>query len=222
MTAEAVARNYLDAGSTRGNAQAVIAAPPAAAPGAAAPPTAAPTAQLSAAPSTPANNNGTIINLIQLTTLPAGAEQKVLDAVRAVGGGDVTVRRILKGDVRDDARDTLVLEGRVPNQIALVRVLTLAAQLFTGQTIGADDIRVVADEAGALAGQTQSQAQSNNTSLGGGATSSLFGGARGNRLTNQVSTNFARATAVQAAGGRILSFIEVVDLPQVQIGRAHV
>src|SRR6185369_9491209 len=89
------------------------------------------------------------------------------------------------------------------------------AQLFAGQTITDADIRVVADEAGALAGQQQSQ--NTQTQLGGGATSSLFGGARGNRLTNEVRTNLGRAKAIQAAGGRIVSFIEVVDLPQVRV-----
>src|SRR4030095_10905394 len=78
--------------------------------------------------------------------------------------------------------------------------------------------RVVADEAGALADQTQAQGQSQQSQqLGGGATASLFGGSRGNRLTNQVRTNLARAKAIEAAGGRILSFIEVSDLPQVRV-----
>jgi Flp pilus assembly secretin CpaC len=119
--------------------------------------------------------------------------------------------------VRDDARDTLVLEGHVANQIVLVRVLTLAAQLFTGQAISQSDIRVVADEAGALADQSQAQGQSQQSQLGGGATASLFGGSRGNRLTNQVRTNLGRAKAIEAAGGQIISFIEVTDLPQVRV-----
>jgi Flp pilus assembly secretin CpaC len=96
-----------------------------------------------------------------------------------------------------------------------VRVLVLSAQLFAGQAITAADIRVLADEAGGLAEQ-QAQTQS-QTQLGGGATSSLFGGARGSRLTNQVRTNLGRATAVEVAGGRLLSFIEVLDLPQVRV-----
>jgi Flp pilus assembly secretin CpaC len=127
----------------------------------------------------------------------------------------VTVRRVLRGNVRDDSSDTLVLEGRVPNQIALVRVLTLAVRLFTGQTIATDDIQVVADEGGALTDQGDTQA--NQTQLSGGASSSLFGGARGARLTNQIQANLGRAKAIEAAGGRILSFIEVVDLPQVRV-----
>ena len=224
QTAEAVARNYLDAGNNRrGTAQPLLAAPPppdaGAAPAPAVPgaapqaPAASPaaTVQLQGMPAT----SGTIINLIQLETLPPLPEQKIREAIRTIGGQDVTIRRVLHGNVRDDSRDALVLEGRVPNQIALVRVLVLSAQLFAGQTISAADIRVVADEAGALAEQTQTQ--NAQTQLGGGATSSLFGGARGSRLTNQVRTNLGRAKAIEAAGGRILSFIEVVDLPQVRV-----
>lgn len=211
LTAEAIARNYLDAGSDGAVAQPLVATPPAAGAAPQAPAPAPANTQLRG-PLTP---SGAVINLIQLDTLPLVLEAKIRDAVRAVGGQDVTVRRVIRGDVRDDAADTLVLEGRVPNQTALVRVLMLSAQLFTGQAITESDIRVLADEAGALTGQMQTQTV--QTQLGGGATSSLFGGARGNQLTNQIRTNLGRAKAIEAAGGRILSFIEVSDLPQVRV-----
>ena len=234
QTAEAVAHHYLDAGGgQRDAAEPLISAGPAPAasptPGAAPNPAgsaASPGAQAQA--QTPAASNatvqlqgavqpsGTIINLLQLDTLPPLPEQKIETAIAAIGGRDVTVRRILRGNIQDDATDTLVLEGRVPNQVALLRVLTVAARLFAGQAITADDLRVVADEGGALAEQ-QSQMQSTQSQLGGGATSSLFGGARGTRLTNQVRTNLGRAKAIEAAGGRILSFIEVTDLPQIRV-----
>jgi pilus assembly protein CpaC len=234
QTAEAVARNYLDAGNNRRGAAGPFLAAPAAAdtapatavPGAGVPP-AAPATPGATSP-TPATAqlqgavppSGTIINLIQLETLPPLPEQKIHDAIRALGGEHVTIRRMLHGNVRDDSRDTLVLEGRVPNQIALVRVLTLAAQLFAEQTITAQDIHVVADEAGALAEQGQGQAgqsQSLGGGGGGGATASLFGGTRGARLTNQVRNNIGRAKVIELARGRILSVIEVSDLPQVRV-----
>jgi len=221
MAAEAIARNYLDAGGTRlGGAQPLVASPsvppePAAAPPAGGAPLApAPPANAQLQGSVP--STGTVINLIQLQTLPPLPEQKIQEAIRQIGGQNVTIRRVLRGNVRDDAVDTLVLEGRVPNQIALVRVLTIAARLFAGQTLTADDIRVVADEAGGLSSQAQTQSSA-QTQLGGGATSSLFGGARGARLTNEVRTNIGRAKALEAANGHILSFIEVVDLPQVRV-----
>ena len=212
LTAEAIVRNYLDAGnSTRGPAQPLLAAP------------AAPGVTPDAAPAPPVQQSqgagqtsGSVINLIQLDRLPQQTEEKIRDAIRAIGGQDVTIRRMLRGNVRDDLVDTLVLEGRVPNQTALMRVLVLSAQLFAGQTLTAANIRVLADEAGGLADQMQSQATQSQLG-GGGATSSLFGGARSSRLSNEVRTNFGRATAIEAAGGRILSFIQVVDLPQVRV-----
>jgi len=221
MAAEAIARNYLEAGSTRqGGAQPLIASPPAAPEPAAAPAGGAAPAQAPAPPSAQLQGGlpptGTVINLIQLQTLPPLPEQKIEEAIRSIGGQNVTVRRVLRGNVRDDAIDTLVLEGRVPNQVALVRVLTIAARLFAGQTLTGDDIRVIADEAGGLSSQTQVQSTA-QTQLGGGATSSLFGGARGTRLTNEVRTNLGRAKAIEAANGHILSFILVEDLPQVRV-----
>ena len=224
MAAEAIARNYLDAGNTRqGGAQPLVASPPPAPEPGAAPPAggAAPAQTPAPAPGGAqlqgaVPSSGTVINLIQLETLPPLPEQKIQEAIGPIGGGNVTIRRVLRGNVRDDAIDTLVLEGRVPNQIALVRVLTVAARLFAGQTLTAGDIRVVADEAGGLSSQTQVQSTA-QTQLGGGATSSLFGGARGTRLTNEVRTNLGRAKAIEAANGHILSFIEVEDLPQVRV-----
>ena len=227
QAAEAVARNYLDAGgNAQGAAQPLIASPAGAA--AAPPPPQGAQPPAGGAPQAPAveqpqvqvqgtpQTSGSIINLIRLESLPATPEQRIQEAIQAVGGQRVTVRRVLRGAVRDDAVDTLVLEGRVPNQIALVRVLTLAVRLFTGQTVAADDLQVVADEGGALPDRGQNQS-AQNQQLTSGASSSLFGGARGARLTNQVQSNLGRAKAIEAAGGRILSFIEVVDLPQVRV-----
>jgi Flp pilus assembly secretin CpaC len=219
MAAEAVARNYLDAGNRAGAAQPLVAstpdanAPPAPTPGAGGQgPAPAPAVQLRGTTQT----SGSVINLIQVQTLPAAPEQKILDAIRTIGGQAVTVRRVLYGSVPDDTRDTLVLEGHVQNQIALMRVITVAARLFAGETVTEQGIQVIADEAGGLADRSQTQSSS-QTQLGGGTTSSIFGGSRGTRLTNEVRTNFGRATAVEAAGGRIVSFIEVTDLPQVRV-----
>lgn len=171
MTAEAVARNYLDAGNRPGTAQPLVAsvppdatAAPATAPGPGGPaqPVPAPAVQLRGTTQT----SGSVINLIQLDTLPAASEQKILDAIRTIGGGAVTVRRVLYGSVPDDTRDTLVLEGQVQNQVALMRVLTVAARLFAGETVTEQGIQVIADESGALADRSQTQSSS-QTQLGG-------------------------------------------------------
>jgi len=227
LDAERYTRNYLAAGGNgRVGAQPLVAAPspdvnaaPAPQAGAPAGAPGSPPAQTVASPPQPTAQNqagaGAVINLIQVASLPQSPEQKILDAIRGIGGENVTIRRVLKAEVADDAVDILVFEGRVPNQVALVRILTLAAQLFTGTNVTAADVRVIADEAGGLTEGTQTQAVQNL--LGGGATSSLFGGSRGARLTNEVRTNLGRAKAIEVAAGRILSFIEVRDLPQVRV-----
>lgn len=211
MAAEAIARNYLGSSAGGGAAQPLMAASPNPAPDAAAVP------RLEQKGGNATTSTGSVINLLRLGTLPESREQKIRDAIHAAGGADVNVRRVVKGSVADDAADTLVLEGTVRSQAVLTRVLLLAAQLFAGQTLSASDIRVLADEGGALTDQGQGQSQSQQTQLGGGSSSSMFGGARGSRLSNQVRTNLARATAVELAGGRVLSFIKVKDLPQVRV-----
>jgi Flp pilus assembly secretin CpaC len=221
QTAEAMARNYMDAGGGgggRGVPQPLVAAPPAepaAPPQPGAPGAVEPRPPAALQTEGPLPSTSAIINLLRLERLPLSSEEKIQEAIRDVGGRDVSIRRVMRGNLRDDARDTLVLQGSVPNQVALVRVLTVAAQLFAGQAIAAEDIRVLADEAGALAQMQQSQ--SNQTQLAGGAASSQFGGSRTTRLTNEVRNNIGRAKAVEVAGGRILSFIEVRDLPQVRV-----
>ena len=86
-----------------------------------------------------------------------------------------------------------------------------------------EDIRVAADESGALfldqqntrAGQALGQlARSAGIgSGGGGGGGSNFGAL----LTNSIESNIGRAKALELADGRILSFLEVEDLPQVRV-----
>lgn len=233
LQAEAVARSYLAAGQTRGaSARPVLTAPrPGVTPGTTQPGAAGPGDGGATDPASAARlqeviaPSGEVINLIQLERLPGLPEDRILEAARAIGGDRVTIRRVLAGNVRDDERDTLVLAGQVPNQIALVRVLELAAQIFTRNQSNADDIEVVADESGGLVqgGQNGGQGQqgqggSGGLGIGGGA--GIFGGSgsgRNSRLGNQLQRNLGRATVISAARGRILSFIEVADLPQIRV-----
>jgi len=86
----------------------------------------------------------------------------------------------------------------------------------------ADDVRVLADESGGLIGGTDASSQtgsalrsilsSPNGGLGSGGSSGL-----GQLLENRIGINLARAKAVELAEGRILSFIQVEDIPQVRI-----
>ncbi|MEX0829766.1 MAG: pilus assembly protein N-terminal domain-containing protein [Nitrospirales bacterium] len=170
---------------------------------------------------------GTIINLIQLDTLPATPEERMQEAIRNLGGEQVTVRRVKRGIVRDDEQDVFVLEGSVKNQVALLRVLEVGSRMLTGQGATRQNIRVVGDEAGALAGrlgqQQGGQGQSGRVAIGGGGAGrvgQLFGGGGGGRqgrMNNQVLSNLGRAKVIEAANGRIISFLHVRDLPQIRV-----
>ncbi len=88
---------------------------------------------------------------------------------------------------------------------------------------GVDDLRVLADESGALFGRSNTSASDTgsalrsilstpNGGLGGGGSSGL-----GQVLENRIGSNLARAKAIELAEGRILSFIQVEDIPQVRV-----
>jgi Flp pilus assembly secretin CpaC len=143
------------------------------------------------------------------------------EAIHGIGGDQVKIRRLIKGQVRDDIQDLFVFEGRVPNQVALTRILTVASRVLTGAAATAQEIRVVADEGGSLltgaGGAGGATGGGGGGFGGGGGGGGLGGGLGGGGLGNQVSRNIARAKALTAAGGRILSFIQVADIPQVRI-----
>jgi pilus assembly protein CpaC len=199
---------------------------------------------------TRAGRSGSVINLIQVDGLPAyglaaPTEEQLLEAIQDIGGEDVRVRRIQKGPVADDEVDILVLEGTVLHQVALTRILSLAYKIYVGNVKGpdvsltdgvtgttrvfdgsnlaiGDDIKVIANEAGALlSDQGGSDQQSQSLLSGFGQSSSGGSGGSGGLgsggLNNEIETNIARASALELAGGRILSFIEVLDLPQVRV-----
>lgn len=155
-------------------------------------------------------SNASIINLIQVETLPMSVKEKLERAIAGAGGKDVNVRRLQRGDVASSQHDTLILSGKVDTQVDLVRVLNIASRVVTGhdnnsnrdpqrQQANVDDsIRAIANESGGLM---------SGKGFGSGA-----GG-----LGNNVGANVGRAKMVSIANGRILSMIEVRDLPQVRV-----
>ncbi len=154
-----------------------------------------------------------VLNLIRVQELPETLEERILSATRPIGGEEVRVRRIARGDAPDDRADSFILEGHVQNQVTLVRVLTVAAQVLGGGA-GTTDIRTIADEAGSLRQGGGGGGSGGNVAAVVSTAGSRSGGAGG---SSSVRTNPARAPALTAAGGRILSFLEVRDLPQVRI-----
>ena len=164
--------------------------------------------------------SGAVINLLRVEKPPATTEEKIIRAIEPFAGAEVAVRRVLIGAVPDDDRDVFVLEGEVANQVALVRVLSVAARMITGRSLrgrrGDNLIRVLAEEGGGLfeGGGQSGQSRRNRQNAGGG------GGSIGRNaafLQSDIETNIARAKALEVADGRILSFIEVSDLPLVRV-----
>lgn len=170
-----------------------------------------------------------IINLIRLETLPPLADERMQEALAPLAP-DVSVRRVLKTDFPNDEVDVFVLEGQVPDQVTLSRVLYVASSVLIGQNSASDEneIRVLADEAGALT-DVQNQDLFGAALLGGGGGQqvglgnvgggALGGGAQnaGLLLSNRIGANLGRAKVVSAADGRILSMVAVEHLPLVRV-----
>lgn len=153
-----------------------------------------------------------VINLIQVETLPQSMEEKIGQAITPLGGAGVRIRRVMQGDVANDYVDSLILEGEVRDQVTLTRILNVASRLFIGNqgNNGLSSVDVVADESGGLIDQRRSGKAS--ASLGGG----LSGGS-GNIHNNDLRSNVGRSKLLSMANGRLLSVIEVRDLPQVRV-----
>ena len=151
-----------------------------------------------------------VINLLQVDLEPVPVETRLENAISAIGGARVEVDRIQQGELASDGVDKYLLTGSVQTQVDLVRILNIASSIVPdvdGQASNA--VQVLADEAGSLL-RTQSAASGQ---LGGG----LLQSASGNALSNQIESNIGRAKLLSVGGGRILSMIEVMDLPQVRV-----
>lgn len=154
-----------------------------------------------------------IINLIKVTESVKAKEEKISDVIKSLGEQNVTVKRLSAGTILDDNKDVFMLSGKIKNQIQLVRLLNAINTLFKNDVETAnspvnsngvsalnsgqvDDaaIKVLANESGSLISKNN-----NNTKI------------------SNVESNIARATLLSLAGGRVLSTIEVEDLPQVRV-----
>jgi len=213
--AEELAQRYLDArrGGRRQGGSPAVRKPgePAATP---AVPDEAPPAGPSVEPFGEVQSSAAVINLIRVESLPGRIEERMQQAIAAMGSPEITVSRLVRGRLPDDEKDVFVLRGKASSQTALVRILSVA-QSMLGIT-GNNSIRVRADESGGLSDEASQAGSSSNVSTGGGL-SQLFGGSSGSSLSNLVNANIGRAKVIEAAGGRILSFVEVSDLPQVRV-----
>ena len=245
LSAEAVARDYLKAGQTgskKGKARAFvkgIGKGGGDGAGQASAPSDADGDAEAAAPAVTALDTEieptvAVINLIRVEQLPLTPEEKIKQAILSIGGKDVTIRRVLHGNSRDDRQDTFVMEGTVPNQVALSRILHSASPIITGEVLKDDDVKVIADESGGLTSRRAAiqGAMGAQQMMGGGSGGGaggigqlgqlLQGGGGGSmqqmrQLQNLIGKNLGRAKIVSAAKGRLLSFLTVKDLPQVRM-----
>ncbi|MEC8511468.1 MAG: pilus assembly protein N-terminal domain-containing protein [Planctomycetota bacterium] len=178
------------------------------------------------------SRRGGVLNLLRVSDLPAILEERISEAIAPMADGSVTVRRIQVGNFPDDEKDVFLLEGTVPDQVTLTRLLFVASRTVRGGTVNGGvgqrgDVRVLADEAGALTfglgggqgGQgRQGGGQGGGLGLGGGSFGGATSGQRsGQQLFNRINTQVGRAKIVEAAQGRVLSTIQVSHLPLVQV-----
>jgi Flp pilus assembly secretin CpaC len=173
-------------------------------------------ARLGTGPDRIGGTRGEVINLIRVGALPATLEQRLRTTLDGLGGERVQVRRIVKGDAPDDTADAFVLEGPVPNQIDLVRMLIAASRVLGAAESG---IEVLANESGALGSLGPSSGGGGGaTRIGAVGSAGIGFGSRGSGGTgNDLGANIGRASALAAGGGRILAFLDVEDLPQVRV-----
>lgn len=208
IAAEGAARSYLDAGSKSGRSETPLVQG-----GEDAGTTGAP---VRVTGTNEEKTSKSVINLIQLEVLPATLDEKLREAIDSLGGTEITVSRSIRGVVPDDESDIFVLRGTVEDQVTLTRVLTLVNNLVQRRSQGSSQvIEVIADESGALIGQgTGSSASVTTPSSGSNSSGSALSGSS---LVNQVEANIGRAKALSLAEGRVLSYIEVEDIPQVRV-----
>lgn len=153
-----------------------------------------------------------VINLIQVETLPQSLERKIMAAVAPMGGGDVRIRRVMRGDLPDDLADTFILEGEVRDQVTLTRILKIVSRLIGGVDDAANGSVVpVTNESGGLL-EGLSSGPSRNSGFG-----SNLGSGVGSSNENGIRSNVARSKLLSLGGGRLLSVVEVRDLPQVRV-----
>ena len=156
-----------------------------------------------------------VINLIKVDQVPPTLESRIANAVRPMGGEGVKVRRVVRGQVTDDARDTFILEGEVRDQVTLTRILSVAARLLNVSTDGTESqVRLMAltDESGGLI-----QADGGSSGRASASAAIGFSGSSGGISNNRIRANLARSKLVSVADGRLLSVIEVRDLPQIRV-----
>ncbi|KPV92644.1 Type II secretion system protein D precursor [Pseudoalteromonas sp. P1-30] len=154
-----------------------------------------------------------IINLIKVTQAPKPKEARITQVLKSMGADKVTVKRISVDELSNDDNDVFMLSGTVKNQIELVRLLNTINKLFEPEQASKAPTSAL-DPNGLISSATQNETSA--IEVLANESGGLLNGDSGLTLSN-VNSNVARATLLSVAKGKVLSSIEVEDLPQVRV-----
>ncbi len=154
-----------------------------------------------------------IINLIKVTQAPKPKEARIAQVLKSMGADKVTVKRISVDELSNDDNDVFMLSGTVKNQIELVRLLNTINKLFEPEQASQAPTSAL-DPNGLISSTTQNETSA--IEVLANESGGLLNGDSGLTLSN-VNSNVARATLLSVAKGKVLSSIEVEDLPQVRV-----
>ena len=154
-----------------------------------------------------------IINLIKVTQAPKPKEARIAQVLKSMGADKVTVKRISVDELSNDDNDVFMLSGTVKNQIELVRLLNTINKLFEPEQASQAPTSAL-DPNGLINSTTQNETSA--IEVLANESGGLLNGDSGLTLSN-VNSNVARATLLSVAKGKVLSSIEVEDLPQVRV-----
>lgn len=155
-----------------------------------------------------------IINLIKVSEVPKAKEDKIAEVIKSLNEENVNVKRLSANSILDDDKDVFLLSGKVKNQIRLVRLLNSINTLFKGEL---DLPRQQLNSAQLSPQQSIDQSEEAEIKVLANESGSLMSGGENQFEMSNVKSNIARATLLSLAGGRVLSTIEVEDLPQVRV-----
>ena len=154
-----------------------------------------------------------IINLIKVTQAPKPKEARIAQVLKSMGADKVTVKRISVDELSNDDNDVFMLSGTVKNQIELVRLLNTINKLFEPEQASQAPTSAL-DPNGLINSTTQNETSA--IEVLANESGGVLNGDSGLTLSN-VNSNVARATLLSVAKGKVLSSIEVEDLPQVRV-----
>jgi Flp pilus assembly secretin CpaC len=150
---------------------------------------------------TSANGASRVVSLLQFP----GSNDSDLRLTSALAAVDprIRLRRMQVGNKVSNAADAVVLEGRVKDIPSLVRAITLAELQLGG----------VGGKIEPLSNEPPQSSRSRNFS-GSGGLQRLSGG---DAPTSGLAAFVARGLILKSASGRVLSFLEVDELPQIMV-----